>query len=144
MATFEVHAGTSKSPSEVFGFLADMTNATGWDPSIIGVARTEEGPLQVGSGFSVTLGFLGAEKVLTYRITEFEAPERLVLRSESSFLVSEDTVEVKANDDGGSTVRYHASLSGKGLAVLVEPFLQAVLSYFGKGAKPGLLSFLSK
>ena len=144
MATFEVNTETTKSPEEVFGLLGDLTNATGWDPSIVAVERTEDGPLGVGSGFSVTLGILGAEKKLTYTVIDFEPPSRLVLRSATSFLVSQDTITIEAKPDGGSNVRYQASLTGQGLVALAEPLLKAVITYFGSGAKPGLLELLAK
>ncbi len=144
MATFEVNAATKKSPEEVFALLSDLTNATGWDPSVVAVERTEDGPLGVGAGFKVTLGLLGLEKALVYSIVEFEAPHRLVLQSSTSFLVSTDTITVEAQQDGGSNVRYQATLDGQGLVQLAEPLLKAVITYFGSTAKPGLLNLLTK
>jgi hypothetical protein len=142
VASFEVNAETKKSPEEVFGLLADLTNATGWDPSVIAVERTTEGPLGIGAQFTVTLGFLGLEKSLVYEIVEFTPPERLVLTSSTSFLVSTDTITVVARNEGGSTVRYQATLDGQGLVKWAEPLLNAVITYLGSGAKPGLLKML--
>lgn len=144
MATFEVNAATRKSPEEVFALLSDLTNATGWDPSVVAVERTEEGPLGVGAGFKVTLGVLGLEKVLIYKIVSFEAPHQLVVQSTTSFLVSTDTITVDAQPNGGSNVRYQATLDGQGLVQLAEPLLKAVITFIGSGAKPGLLQMLAK
>lgn len=144
MATFEVNVATKKSPEQVFALLSDLTNATGWDPSVVAVERTEDGPLEVGAGFKVTLGILGLEKALIYKIVDFEAPHRLVLQSSTSFLVSTDTITIETQQDGGSNVRYQATLDGQGLVQLAEPLLKAVITYFGSNAKPGLLNLLTK
>jgi len=138
VATFSLAFTTSKSPEEAFAFLADMTNAVQWDPSIVAVVRHDDGDLGVGSSFEVTLGFLATKKTLVYAVTEYEPPTRVVLRAETSLLLSEDAISITPHDEG-SEITYRANLAGKGVLGIVDPLLHLVIDAFGKGAAKGLL-----
>jgi len=133
MAKFHFRATTSKSTSDVVEFFADMTNAASWDPSISSVVRLDEGPVAQGSSFRVTLGFLGRDLVLTYRVTTLTA-DRVVLRAETGLFVSEDTVDVASSGTGTTTLVYEARLAGKGAAALLDPFFRLSINHFGKQA----------
>ena len=141
MATFSLSFSTSKAPEEAFAFLADMTNAVQWDPSILSVVRHDDGELGIGSSFSVTLEFLTTKKTLVYTVTEYEPPTHVVLRAETSLLLSEDTITIAPHDEG-SEITYRANLAGKGVLGVVDPLLHLVIDAFGKGAAKGLLEKL--
>lgn len=134
MATFHFAADTSKTPAEVFGFLADMRNAPTWDPSITSVVRVDEGAIRSGSAFRVTLGFLGRPLVLEYVVVNFEAPHRVVLRAESQLFISQDVIAVASAAGGATRVTYQASLVGKGAATVLDPLFKLSINYFGKRA----------
>ena len=138
VATFSLSFTTSKSPEEAFAFLADMTNAVQWDQSILSVVRQDAGDLGVGSSFAVTLGFLATQKTLVYTVAGYEPPTLVVLRAETSLLLSEDTITIAPHDEG-SEITYRANLAGKGVLSIVDPLLHLVIDAFGKGAAKGLL-----
>lgn len=123
----------------MFAYLADMTHAAVWDPSILSVVRLDQGDVTVGSSFQVTLGFLGRGLVLTYRVMALEPTKRVVLRAETGLLVSEDTITVSPLE--GRTTRVdEARLTGKGAAVLLDPLFKLSINHFGRQAGEKLRS----
>ncbi|NNN01523.1 MAG: hypothetical protein HKL86_06815 [Acidimicrobiaceae bacterium] len=141
MATFKFSETTSRSPEEVFNFLADMTNAKRWDPSIASVVRLEDGPVRRGSTFRVSLVFIGRTITIDYRLVRFDSPHGLVLRSESRIFVSEDTVTLGV-EQGRTRVDYQARLAGKGLLALLDPVFRWAINHFGRDAGVGLSAWL--
>jgi Polyketide cyclase / dehydrase and lipid transport len=138
VASFSLSFTTSKAPNDAFAFLADMTNAVQWDPSIVSVVRHDDGDLGVGSSFEVTLGFLATKKTLVYTVTEYDPPTHVVLRAETSLLLSEDTITIAPHHEG-SEITYRANLAGKGILGIVDPLLHLVIDAFGKSAAKGLV-----
>jgi hypothetical protein len=142
MATFHFTATSEKPAEELFAFFADMTNAKRWDPSITSAERLDEGPVGPGSSFRVTLGFLGRELELTYRIEAFRPPNEVVLRAETGIFLSEDTVTLTPFVDGTTKVQYQAELAGKGVAALLDPAFKLSIDHFGRQAGRELRSHL--
>lgn len=134
MATFHFRATSEKPAQELFDFFADMTNAKSWDPSITKAVRLDDGPVGPGSRFEVTLGFMGRDLVLTYELTSYGPPGKVVLRAESGVFVSEDTITITPVGEGTVEVHYEASLSGKGVAVVLDPAFKLSIDHFGKQA----------
>jgi hypothetical protein len=118
----------------VFDYLATMTNAQAWDPSISSVVRLDEGPVQLGSSFRVTLGFLGRNLVLDYVVAAFEPTSRVVLRAETGLFVSEDTIAVTSLSNGETQLDYQARLAGKGFAAILDPLFKLSIGHFGRQA----------
>jgi hypothetical protein len=81
--------------------------------------------------------FAGRELDFTYTTIAFEAPRQLVLRAESSTVVSEDTISVRPTD-GGCEVTYEADLRPKGLMKLADPLLGLMFKRLGDNAAAGL------
>jgi len=134
MATYQFHAITNRSASEVFAYFADMANAPTWDPSISSVVRLDEGAVAQDSSFLVTLRFLGRDLALTYRLVTFEPPTRFVLRAETRLFVSEDMLTVTRLDDGTTALDYVARLSAQRGARLLDPLFQIAINHFGTRA----------
>lgn len=61
-----------RPPTEVFAFIADPANLPRWDPAIREVRRTDDGPVGLGSGLSVTAEESGRRIDIDTRVTEFE------------------------------------------------------------------------
>jgi uncharacterized protein YndB with AHSA1/START domain len=66
----------ARPPDDVFAFIAMPENLPRWDPAIREVRRTDDGPVRVGSGLSVTAEEGGRRVSLDTRVVEFE-PGRL-------------------------------------------------------------------
>jgi hypothetical protein len=131
-----------RSPEDAFDYLADFSSVAEWDPSAVSATMLGDGP-GPGTEFEVVVRFAGRELPFTYTTTEFQRPERLVLRAESSAVVSEDTITVRPRAGGGSEVTYDADLRPKGVMRLADPILALLFRRLGDNAAAGLREKLS-
>jgi hypothetical protein len=133
------YVGTVSAPVEAqraFDYLADFSSVREWDPTVVR-AEMVKGPPGEGAEFLVVVRFAGRELDFTYTTIAFEAPHRLVLRAESSTVISEDTITVGAAP-GGCEVTYEADLRPKGLMKLADPVLGLMFKRLGDNAAAGL------
>ena len=93
-----------------------------------------------GSRFALRAGFLGRTVALEYEIIEFEPGRRVVLRAETPFVRSIDTItfEPGAAGSGATVVTYDARLEPKGPARLAGPLLALAFHRIGDRAAGGL------
>jgi hypothetical protein len=133
---------TSRSPGEVFDYLADFTTTSEWDP---GTVRTtlRSGDGGVGSSYHNVSRFLGRETELIYVVEDLERPLLVRLRGENASVVAHDTMTMTAAAGGGTVVRYRASFRLKGLARLAAPFLRPAFKRLGDEAQRQLGAVLS-
>jgi carbon monoxide dehydrogenase subunit G len=139
------YVGTIESPrppDQAFAYLADFSSVAEWDPSAVSATMLGEQP-GLGTEFEVVVSFAGRELPFTYRTIEYERPHRIVLRAESSTVVSEDTITVRAAPGGGSEITYDADLRAKGLMRLANPVLGPLFKRLGDNAAEGLREKLS-
>ncbi|NND01517.1 MAG: hypothetical protein HKN91_01905 [Acidimicrobiia bacterium] len=125
------------SLDEAFEYTADFTNIEEWDPGVAKSARSDAGELGVGSTFDLMVKFGPRESPMTYTITNFEPPNRVVLEGRGSTLVAIDDIRFAAVE-GGTEIRYVADLHFKGFMRLVAPFIGSSLDKVGKKALDGL------
>ena len=125
------------SPEQAFDYLADFSSVAEWDPSAVRARMLADAP-GPGTEFEVVVRFAGREMPLRYRTVTFERPHRLVLRAETSTVVSEDTITVRAAPDGGSVLTYEAELRPKGPMRLADPVLGLLFRRLGDNAAAGL------
>lgn len=133
---------TTPAPAaEVFGYLADFTTTTEWDP---GTLRTTliSGDGGVGTTYENLSRFLGRETRLTYVVEEYVPDSRIVLRGENATVVARDTMTFVAAPDGGTRVTYRAVFRFKGLARFVAPLLAPAFRRLGNEAERGLQAAL--
>jgi len=126
-----------------FDYVADFANAEAWDPGTDWSRRTasEEGPVQAGSTFELGVKMGGRVAPMTYRITEFERPTRVVLVGEGSGVTSIDDIRFQRSGDE-TTVDYAADIRLGGLLRLVQPFLGGRFERIGKDAAAGMAATL--
>ena len=136
MARYVATVDSSLSAEEAFDYLADFTSVTEWDPT---AASAEQLSGRVGEGaeFRVVVRFAGAENEFVYRTLEFVRPTKLVLRAESSTVVSLDTITIEPRPSG-CAVTYDAKLDPKGAMKLAGPVLGLLFKRLGNNAKAGL------
>jgi uncharacterized protein YndB with AHSA1/START domain len=125
--------------AEVFDLLADMRNASSWDPGVTS-ATLQHSPdgaeVARGSVFVVNVEFLGRARAIPYTVTEYERPHRFVLSGEDDWVRSVDTVTLEPADEG-CVVTYQAVLELKKAAVLA-PVLNLAFRGVGRRAQAGL------
>ncbi|WP_026911071.1 SRPBCC family protein [Patulibacter minatonensis] len=138
MANYTGTVESPKPPAEVFPYMADFSNTKHWDPNITETSVTSTGePVRVGATFHVVQGS-GLSKVeLDYETIELTDGRKVVLRAETSSLVSIDTITVEA-DGTGSIVTYDVDITLKGARKLAEPVMALMLKRIGNEARDGL------
>ena len=128
---------------EAFDYTADFTNIENWDPGVARSVRTDSGPLRVGSTFDLMVKFGSRQSPMTYTITHFEPPHRVVLEGEGSTLRAIDEIGFRSVENG-TEIGYTADLHFKGLMRFVAPFIGGALDKVGKKALDGLAAKLGQ
>jgi len=126
-----------------FDFIADFGNADAWDPNTPQADRLDEGPVGPGSHFELQVRLGGRTAPMTYRITEFERPNRVVLAGEGSGVRSLDDIRFESTP-GGTRVDYIADIWLGGFLRLVQPFLGSRFAAIGRDAAEGMTRELTQ
>jgi carbon monoxide dehydrogenase subunit G len=142
MARYQTTIEVPVSPEVAFAHLADFSNATGWDPSVVEASRVDDGPLGVGAKFRVLVGFFGKRIEVDYTIEEHRAPSSLVLVGRGKSLESRVAFGLEPAA-AGSTIAYDAQLKLKGALRLLDKGLQMQFSTMGERAAAGMAERLS-
>jgi carbon monoxide dehydrogenase subunit G len=137
MAHYNASIDTSHPPDEMFAYLSDFSSTQEWDPGVIEAERLDDGPVHEGTEFRLLASFLGRQIPLTYRIVEYDPPNAVTFRSESSTVVSLDRITFEPSD-GGTRITYDADLVLKGPFTLAGPLLRVAFKRVGARALAGL------
>lgn len=122
MARITEHLDVPVAPATAFDHVADFTTTVGWDPSIVSARRLDDGDLGVGSRFTVGLKAGLVTVPLTYEITAYERPDRVVLTTVGPLHRGEDDVRFTATDRG-TQVTWNAEFALRGPGRLLDPVL---------------------
>lgn len=136
MARYVGKVETTRSPAHAFDYLADFSSVCKWDPTAVS-AENLSGRVGEGAEFRVVVRFAGRENEFVYRTLTFERPDQIVLRAESSTVVSLDTISFRAHGSG-TEVTYDAVLEPKGAMKLAGPILSLLFKRLGDNAAAGL------
>ncbi len=98
---------TSLSREQAFAYVADWSRQAEWDPNTVSSKRIGEGRPEVGARYALEVKMGPRSVPMEYRITELDAPSRLVLVGEGSGVWSEDVITF-ADMDAGTRVDYQA------------------------------------
>lgn len=116
---------TTASPTAVFDYLADFTNAEEWDPGTVSCERIS-GDGGVGTVYRNVSKFLGSKSEITYTTTEVERPTRIHLTGHNEQFDGHDVMGIRAHGTG-SEVTYTAEFSFNGAARFAAPLVAAYL-----------------
>ena len=147
MARFTTEVTSSRAAEDVFDYLADMRNASSWDPGVSGatLAKTgEDGAISEGAAFDVTLRLAGRPKHVEYRVASYDRPHRVVLEAKDSAFRSTDTVSVESLPDGTARTTYDAVLEPVGLWRVSAPLMALAFGRIGRRAAEGLARELGR
>jgi hypothetical protein len=124
MLRFESEIVVRRPLSEVFAFVADLSNTPLWQQGVVKSTVVTDGPLRIGSAFEedVKVGWFHVQTRCV--VTELETDRRMVFRASSSPLSYQAEFEFEPVADG---TRLHIHGTGKmnGLWRLLEPVLQS-------------------
>ena len=114
MRHVERSADLPVDPERAFAFLADLANLPTWQSGVTRAEQTTEGPIAVGSTARVTTQVMGQSIDADLRVTELDAPRRLVLATEVSGM-KVDAILTLEPRDAGSRVTFGMDIAGGGL-----------------------------
>ena len=80
MALIQEELEVSRPLDEVFAFVGDFANTKRWDPGVAQAEKATDGPIGVGTLYRLKVLFNGRELPMTYEVTAWDPPERVVLR----------------------------------------------------------------
>lgn len=122
---------------EVFAFIGDFANTKDWDPGVSDSRQVTDGPAGVGTRYAVDVVFNGRRLPMTYEVTAWDPPNRVVLHGEGSTVTAVDDIRFEATA-AGTRILYSADLRLKGLLKLAEPFLGKRFEQTGRDAIAGM------
>jgi carbon monoxide dehydrogenase subunit G len=128
---------TSLPIEEAFAYLADFANSEEWDPGVDSARRVGDGPVGVGARYQ--LGVRQGDRVvpMEYRITQYEAPSRVVLVGSGSGIQATDEIRFERKGDE-TVVDYTADIVLTGVLRLVQPFLGSTFRKIAENASDGI------
>ena len=134
---------TTAGQEAAFRYIADWARQSEWDPNTITSKQIGEGEPGVGSRYALDVKVGPKVSPMEYRITRFEAPDRLVLIGEGSGIWTEDAITF-SETPGGTRVVYEAEIKLSGLMGVLQPLMGRAFDGIAKGAVTGMKRELDK
>ncbi len=122
---------------ESFAFIADFANSQHWDPGVATSERIDDGPVGLGSRYSLGVRMRGRVAPMEYRITAFEAPNRVVLTGEGSGVSAVDEIRFEPAGSG-TRIDYTADIRLSGWMRLIQPLVGGTFEKIAKDALGGM------
>ena len=141
MALLEEKLEVSRPLDEVFAFVGDFANTKHWDPGVAQAEKVTHGPIGVGTRYSLKVVFNGRELPMTYEVTAWDPPNRVVLKGEGSTVRATDEIRFEAIA-AGTRISYRADVRLKGPLALAEPLFRGRFEETGKKAMAGMRAAL--
>ena len=83
-----------------YTYIADWSRQDEWDPNTVSSKRIGDGDPEVGARYALEVKMGRRVVPMEYRITELEAPSRIVLIGEGSGVWTEDVITFSETDNG--------------------------------------------
>ena len=80
MITFEVSIVIERPVEEVFGFVAEGENGSKWNSAVRSVRKLSEGPVNVGTKYSMIRQLPSGRAENTYEVVEYEENRKLSIK----------------------------------------------------------------
>jgi uncharacterized protein YndB with AHSA1/START domain len=125
-----------------FAYMADFSNSATWDPGVASAHQVGDGDVGQDTKFELLANFNGRQLPLTYEVTAFDPPHRMVLRADTDMVLSIDEITFTPRD-GGTDVTYDADLRTRGWFQLAASVVALMFKGIGDHARAGLQSELN-
>jgi uncharacterized protein YndB with AHSA1/START domain len=116
----------SRSPGEVFAFLADLSNFPKWRANLVSFTILTEGPTKVGTRCAEVVQVGPMRATGTCDVTEFSPGRLLAFTATSAGIVYDGRIVVEPWNDG-SKLTVTAEVYPRGPMKLVQPVLSRKL-----------------
>jgi hypothetical protein len=141
MARYVTSITTALTAEEAFAYMADINHFSEWDPGVTAVRRVTGDGFGVGVSYDLDVKTIGTT-VMRYVVHEYDAPRRILLVANTTFLTSVDEISVTVTDTG-CTVTYDAQLTLNGPLRVLDPILRRAFRIIGDRGANGLRRALS-
>jgi uncharacterized protein YndB with AHSA1/START domain len=112
----------SRSPQDVFDYIADLSRHGEWQTGLEKVVVETEGPTRVGTKGVDTRHVPGGPRDIPYEITECDAPRRLAFKVTDGPLRPVGSLTLTSLENGTRTrVDFEMEFHGHGLGVVLLP-----------------------
>ena len=122
---------------DAFAFVGDFVNSAAWDPGVADARNVTGEPVGVGTRYDLTVLFGDRRLPMTYEVTVFDPPNRVVLRGTGSTVDAVDDIRFDPTARG-TRIRYVADLRLKGIFRVVEPLMRSRFRDTGDRAIVGM------
>ncbi len=137
MAHYRTTVASKWDVATAFSYMADFANSATWDPGVVSAEQLSSGDVGLGTRFELMANFNGRQLPLTYEVTAFDPPRRVVLRAETDMVLSIDEITFSPSAQG-TDVTYDADLRTRGWFKLAAPVVALLFKGIGDRARAGL------
>jgi uncharacterized membrane protein len=128
MIEVRAQATIARPASEVFDFVADMSNNPQWQKGMQSCVWTSEEPIGVDSTYDQIAGFLGKEIRTSFKVTEFEPGTHIRIESTSGPLQLNIIRSVEADGPDASIVSAVIRGDSSGLFKIADPLMKIMVN----------------
>jgi dehydrogenase/reductase SDR family protein 12 len=132
-----------RSAQAVLDYVADFSKVPEWDSTAIEAHQTNEGPVGLGSEFSVRCALPLGSVGVHYRIEAFEPERTVVLVGTSRWFDNVDSIELTSTPEG-TQIDYRAEFRWRGPLARFEAAMQSGMQRMGQRSVEGLRRALSE
>ena len=136
----EMKCVVNRPVEEVFDFLADIRHEAVWNPRVVRIDKTSEGPIGAGTTFHGLYKGIGP---LRTELVEYARPERLSFRSRGPRMRIAGTFVLSAVQ-GDSNVVLNANLQPQGPFRYIAPLMAPLIKRQNAAAATRLKQALEK
>lgn len=137
MTILREHIVVPRDIASAFEYTADFSNIENWDPGVAESKKRDDAPVGLGSEFDLVVLFGSSRIPMTYTITEFDPPHRVVLVGKGEKLDAIDTITFSPSDSG-TRIDYVAELTFHNFVRFIERLLGRTFKKVGEKAVSGL------
>lgn len=125
MVTFDSSVTIKRSTDDVFAYVMEPSNEPRWHEDVIGVKRTSNGVIGVGSTFEWTMKFMGTHRV-QMEVKEFVPGRRAVITPVSSGRLLPTLTYKFEQVRVGTMFSRHGDIRVGGVMRLIEPVMKVI------------------
>ena len=103
----------------VFDYVADARNEPAWLPGAQAVAKTSDGPVELGTRFD---GIYARAGRVSLEIVDFKRPHRVTFRARSRIVAFDDLIEL-SEANGATRLAARMSAQPRGVMRLARPLM---------------------
>lgn len=114
----------SRSPHDVFGYLADMSHLPEWQPDVRQAEYDEPATVGVGSRGRELRHIMGSDRWVKWEVTDYDPDRHFGVRGLGP-VQAHITIDLTPTTDGtGTHLKYDIHFKGQGFGKLIAPLAQ--------------------